>query len=178
MDAKILGNVLFGVSPRSKRKGYRTINVAGGQGTPYVALQDLTQLASTRNLGGGNMARKKVGLGAGARLADYLSTGLLARAFPVAIINEELDAHHCNSERVRTFPASAVVYYTMALSLYSTAYEAVFAAVAQGLARKDHKPVAPVTAVWTALLAPVGSSRACPRLFCRLPTRRDRWLQL
>ncbi len=98
------------------------------------------------------MARSKGSLGAGARLADYLSTGLLARAFPAAIINEELDAHHCNSERVRTFPASAVVYYTMALSLYSeAAYEAVFAAVAQGLAWKDRKPVAPVTVVKSAI---------------------------
>ena len=72
------------------------------------------------------MARSKVGLGFGTRFSDYLSTGLLARVFPSDIINEELDAHQCNSERVRTFPASAVVYYTMALSLYSeAAYEAV-----------------------------------------------------
>ena len=98
------------------------------------------------------MARSKVGLGTGTRLADYLSTGVLARAFPAAIINEELDAHHCNSERVRTFPASAVVYYTMALSLYSeAAYEAVFAAVTHGLAWKDQKPVAPVTVVKSAI---------------------------
>jgi hypothetical protein len=91
-------------------------------------------------------------LGAGARLADYLSTGLLARVFPADIINEELDAHHCNSERVRTFPAPAVVYYTMALSLYSeAAYEAVFAAVAQGLAWKDAHPVAPVNVVKSAI---------------------------
>ncbi len=59
--------------------------------------------------------------------------------------NEVLDTHQCNSERVRSFPASAVVYYTMALSLYSeAAYESVFAAVAQGLAWKDKTPVAPV----------------------------------
>lgn len=98
------------------------------------------------------MARSKAGLGAGARLADYLSAGLLARVFPSEIINEVLDAHQCNSERVRAFPAAAVVYYTMALSLYSeAAYEDVFAAVAQGLAWKDKTPLAPVTVVKSAI---------------------------
>lgn len=98
------------------------------------------------------MARSGVGLGSGARFADYLSAGLLARAFPSDIINEVLDTHQCNSERVRSFPASAVVYYTMALSLYSeAAYESVFAAVAQGLAWKDKTPVAPVVVVKSAI---------------------------
>jgi hypothetical protein len=82
------------------------------------------------------MARNKVGLGSGARFADYLSAGLLARAFPSEVITEVLNVHQCNSERVRAFPAPAVVYYTMALSLYSeAAYEDVFAAVAQGIGR-------------------------------------------
>jgi hypothetical protein len=94
------------------------------------------------------MARSKVGLGAGVRFADYLSTGLLARTFPSGLITEVLEHHRCNSERVRTFPAPAVVYYTMALSLYSeSAYEDVFAAVAQGLAWKDKTPMAPVSVV-------------------------------
>jgi hypothetical protein len=98
------------------------------------------------------MARSKAGLGAGARFADYLSAGLLARVFPSETINEVLDTYECNSERVRAFPASAVVYYTMALSLYSeAAYEDVFAAVAQGLAWKDKTPFAPVTVVKSAI---------------------------
>jgi hypothetical protein len=98
------------------------------------------------------MARSKVGLGAGARFADYLSAGLLARVFPAEVIHEVLDVYQCNSERVRTFPATAVVYYTMALSLYSeAAYEDVFAAVAQGLAWKDRTPHAPVAVVKSAV---------------------------
>lgn len=98
------------------------------------------------------MARSKAGLGVGARLADYLSVGLLARAFPSEIINEVLNTHQCNSERVRAFPASTVVYYTMALSLYSeAAYEAVLAAVAQGLAWKDKTPFAPGAVVKSAI---------------------------
>lgn len=81
------------------------------------------------------MARTKAVLGSGARLADYLSASLLARVIPADIVNEVLDAHGCNSQRVRSFPAVAGVYYCMALSLYpEAAYEEVFAVVAQGLA--------------------------------------------
>ncbi len=81
------------------------------------------------------MARTKAVLGTGARLADYLSASLLARVVPAEVINEVLDAHGCNSQRLRSFPAVAGVYYSMALSLYpEAAYEEVFAVVAQGLA--------------------------------------------
>jgi Insertion element 4 transposase N-terminal/Transposase DDE domain len=81
------------------------------------------------------MARTKAVLGAGARLSDYLSASLLARAFPAEWVHEVLDEHGCNSKRIRSFPAVAGVYYCMALSLYpEAAYEEVFAVVAQGLA--------------------------------------------
>ncbi len=81
------------------------------------------------------MARTKATLGSGARLSDYLSASLLAKVFPAARVHEALDAHGCNSQRIRRFPAVAGVYYTMALSLYpEAAYEEVFSVVAQGLA--------------------------------------------
>lgn len=81
------------------------------------------------------MARTKATLGSGARLSDYLSASLLAKVFPAQRIHEALDAHGCNSQRIRRFPAVAGVYYTMALSLYpEVAYEEVFSVVAQGLA--------------------------------------------
>lgn len=81
------------------------------------------------------MARTKAVLGSGARLADYLSASLLARVVPADVVHSVLDAHGCNSQRVRSFPAVAGVYYCMSLSLYpEAAYEEVFAAVAQGLA--------------------------------------------
>ncbi len=81
------------------------------------------------------MARTKAGLGAGARLADYLSASLMARVVPPQIVHEVLDAHGRNSQRIRAFPAVAGVYYVMALNLYpEAAYEAVFSAVSQGLA--------------------------------------------
>ena len=81
------------------------------------------------------MARTKAVLGSGARLSDFLAASLLARVVPAAVVNEVLDAHGCNSQRVRSFPAVVGVYYCMALSLYpEAAYEEVFAVVAQGLA--------------------------------------------
>jgi hypothetical protein len=81
------------------------------------------------------MARTKATLGSGARLSDYLSASLLAKVFPAQRVHEALDAHNCNSQRIRRFPAVAGVYYTMALSLYpEAAYEEVFSVVAQGLA--------------------------------------------
>lgn len=81
------------------------------------------------------MARTKAGLGPGARLADYLGAGLMARVVPPEVVHEVLDAHGRNSRRIRAFPAVAGVYYVMALSLYpEAAYEAVFSAVSQGLA--------------------------------------------
>ena len=81
------------------------------------------------------MARTKAVLGTGARLADYVSASLLARVVPAEIVNEVLDAHGRNSQRLRSFPAVVGVYYCIALSLYpEAAYEEVFAAVAQGLA--------------------------------------------
>ena len=81
------------------------------------------------------MARTKATLGQGARLSDYLSASLLARVFPAQVVHQVLDAHGVNSQRIRSFPAVAGVYYCMALSLYpEAAYEEVFAAVAEGLA--------------------------------------------
>ncbi|UUZ70739.1 transposase domain-containing protein [Polaromonas sp. P1(28)-8] len=81
------------------------------------------------------MARTKAVLGAGARLSDYLSASLLARVYPPELVHRQLNAHGVNSQRVRGFPAVAVSYYCMALSLYpEAAYEDVFAVTAQGLA--------------------------------------------
>ena len=90
------------------------------------------------------MARTKATLGSGARLTDYLSTSLLARVFPSPLISELLDKHGCNSQRQRSLPATAGVYYCMALSLYpEAAYGDVFDAVAQGLVWQSRSNAAP-----------------------------------
>lgn len=81
------------------------------------------------------MARTKATLGAGVRLTDHLGASLFARVYPLETVVQLLEKHGCNSRRVRSFPASTVVYFSMALSLYpEAAYEDVFAAMTQGLA--------------------------------------------
>ncbi len=90
------------------------------------------------------MARTKAVLGSGARLSDYLSASLLARVYPSVVVCQVLDDHHCNSQRVRSFPAVAGVYYVMALSLYpEAAYEEVFSVVSQGLAWSEGRAAPP-----------------------------------
>ncbi len=84
---------------------------------------------------GRDMARTKAVLGAGARLSDFLAASLLARVVPADVVHAVLNEHGCNSQRIRSFPAVAGVYYCIALSLYpEAAYEEVFAVVSQGLA--------------------------------------------
>ena len=81
------------------------------------------------------MARTKAVLGTGARLSDFMSASLLARVFPSESVSACLDKHGRSSQRLRSFPATAGVYYCMALSLYpEAAYEAVFSVVTSGLA--------------------------------------------
>lgn len=64
------------------------------------------------------MAGKPATLPAGIRLADYLSTGLLARICPPTVVAEALESTGRQSIRQRDLPAHAVAYYVMALSLY------------------------------------------------------------
>jgi hypothetical protein len=59
---------------------------------------------------------------------------------PPEQVDAVLDEHECNSQRVRSFPASAGVYYCMALSMYpEVAYEEVFSVVSQGPAWSSGK---------------------------------------
>ena len=68
------------------------------------------------------MARTKAVLGSGARLSDFLSASLLARVVPPEAVHAVLDAHGCNTQRLRRFPAVAGVYYCMALSQIGRAH--------------------------------------------------------
>jgi len=97
-------------------------------------------------MSGLNTVTKAV-LGAGARLSDFLSASLLARVYPAPLVQQILDEHGVNSQRIRNFPALTTAYYCMALSLYpEAAYEHVFSVVAQGLAWMNPKQPAPTLA--------------------------------
>lgn len=64
------------------------------------------------------MARTVAGLPKGARITDYISLGVIARAFPLEKVQEALVKTGRQSKRQRNLPAHVVVYYSIALALY------------------------------------------------------------
>lgn len=80
------------------------------------------------------MAGKAATLQSGVRLADYLSTGLLARICPPDKVALALAACARQSQRQRDLPAHATAYYVMALSLYQGVnYSEVLRIVTEGM---------------------------------------------
>ena len=80
------------------------------------------------------MAGKPATLPTGIRLADYLSTGLMARICPPDEVASALKATGRQSIRQRDLPAHAVAYYVMALSLYrGVNYQEVLRVVTEGM---------------------------------------------
>ena len=67
------------------------------------------------------MARIPAGLPAGIRLSDHISLGVIARTFPPDRVREVLAETGRASERERDLPAQVMVYYAIALALYTGA---------------------------------------------------------
>src|SRR5437763_13237067 len=66
------------------------------------------------------MARTSAGLPAGIRLSDHISLGVIAKAVPIGEVRQVLAETGRASERERDLPAHVVVYYAIALALYTT----------------------------------------------------------
>ncbi|HEX8134976.1 MAG TPA: IS4 family transposase [Actinomycetes bacterium] len=66
------------------------------------------------------MARAAAGLPAGIRLSDHVSLGVIARTFPPDRVRRVLAETGRASERERDLPAHVMVYYAIALALYTT----------------------------------------------------------
>lgn len=64
------------------------------------------------------MARSAGGLANGSRISDYVSLGVVAKAFPAERVREVLRETGKESVRERALPAHVVVYYVIALALY------------------------------------------------------------
>jgi hypothetical protein len=64
------------------------------------------------------MARSADGLANGSRITDYVSLGVVAKAFPAEKVREVLRETGKESVRERALPAHVVVYYVIALALY------------------------------------------------------------
>jgi hypothetical protein len=65
------------------------------------------------------MARTAAGLPAGIRLSDHISLGVIARTFPLDRVQQVLAETAKASER--DLPAHVMVYYVIALALYTSA---------------------------------------------------------
>ena len=66
------------------------------------------------------MARVPAGLPAGLRLSDHISLGVVARTFPIEEVRRVLAETGKASQRERDLPAQVMVYYAIALALYTT----------------------------------------------------------
>src|ERR1700694_7978 len=80
------------------------------------------------------MARTVATLPEGSRITDYISLGVIAKAFPVAKIHAVLAATGTASIRQRDLPAHVVVYYVIALALYMhSSYREVLRCLLEGV---------------------------------------------
>ncbi len=64
------------------------------------------------------MARSAARLSEGGRVSDYVTLGVVAKAFPAGKVRQILRQTGTESMRERALPAHVVVYYVIALSLY------------------------------------------------------------
>ena len=80
------------------------------------------------------MAHTVAELPPGARITDYISLGVISRAFPLSAVNAVLEKTERASLRRRDLPAPVVVYYVIALALYmQSSYREVLRCLLEGL---------------------------------------------
>ena len=79
------------------------------------------------------MARTAARLTEGSRITDYISLGVVAKAFPRPLIEDILQRTGRASARERDLPAHVVMYYVIALALYMQAsYREVLRCLMEG----------------------------------------------
>ena len=80
------------------------------------------------------MARTVADLPEGTRITDYISLGVIEKAFPITAIREVLAKTEKASIRQRDLPAQVVVYYVIALALYmQSSYREVLRCLLEGI---------------------------------------------
>jgi hypothetical protein len=80
------------------------------------------------------MARTVAALPAGSRITDYISLGVIAKAFPLTTIHAVLAKTKKASMRQRDLPAHVVIYYVIALALYMrSSYREVLRCLLEGI---------------------------------------------
>src|ERR1700761_1284650 len=80
------------------------------------------------------MAHTVAELPPGARITDYISLGVISRAFPLSAVNAVLEKTERASLRQRDLPAPGVGYYVIALALYmQSSYREVLRCLLEGI---------------------------------------------
>jgi hypothetical protein len=80
------------------------------------------------------MARTVAELPSGTRITDYISLGVVAKTFPVSVIESVLSQTGRASIRKRDLPAHVVIYYVIALALYmQSSYREVLRCLLEGI---------------------------------------------
>ena len=67
------------------------------------------------------------------KLTDHVSLGTLTRIVPRYVVDEVLAETNSKEQRVRTLPAHVVVYFVLALALFTDGYEEVIRKLVNGL---------------------------------------------
>ena len=79
------------------------------------------------------MARTSAELPKGTRITDYISLGVLTKAFPLRQVKAVLAAQGRVSQRQRELPAHMVVYYVICLALFmQVSYREVLRCLLEG----------------------------------------------
>ena len=80
------------------------------------------------------MARTAADFSSGPRIADYTSLGVVTISIPLSTVKSVLRTAQKLSRRERGLPAHVVVYYVIALSLYTqVAYREVLRCLLEGI---------------------------------------------
>src|SRR6266540_5444550 len=80
------------------------------------------------------MSDRGISVGAGVRLTDRISVGVLTRLFPRDLVDEVIAQAGRKEQRSRLLPAHVGVYYVLGLALYfGEAYEEVMRRLVGGL---------------------------------------------
>src|ERR1039458_10778106 len=80
------------------------------------------------------MARTVASLPAGSRITDYISLGVLTKAFPLDKVMAVVAAAGKTNQRQRDLPAHVVMYYVIALTLYMQgSYREVLGCLLEGV---------------------------------------------
>ena len=67
------------------------------------------------------------------KLTDHVSIGTLTKIVPRYVVDDVLTATNSGEKRVRVLPAHVVVYFVMALALFTDGYEEVLRKLVNGL---------------------------------------------